>query len=298
MKKKIATLILTAVMAASFAACGNAAPAVQSPESAPTVESSVEESSVSEATTAPETTEAPVATEKPTASPEATPEPTTAPTAAPTVEPTVEPTPVPTEEPKDAYTFTDMSATMYAKSSVNVRDLPSTDGSKVGSLNTNSEVAVTGKCNETGWYRFAMNGQDVYVSGSYLQSTKVQVATQAGSQGTSGSASATQQAGSAPSGTASADAGSADGASENGGNAEQGSSSDVSWELIADVEGGKIYQGSDGSQMSVSDSGVVDVTPAENIGNGQTDLPPEMTEEDWELVHQLEDLIKQQNGGN
>ena len=274
-------------MAASFAACGNAAPAVQSPESAPTVESSVSESSVSEATTAPETTEAPVATEKPTASPEATPEPTTAPTAAPTVEPT----PVPTEEPKDAYTFTDMSATMYAKSSVNVRDLPSTDGSKVGSLNTNSEVAVTGKCNETGWYRFAMNGQDAYVSGNYLQSSKVQVATQVTpTQSTSGGAPATQQGGSTPSGSSSADAGNA------GGNGSQGSSSDVSWELIADVEGGKIYQGSDGSQMSVSDSGVVDVTPAENIGGGDG-FDWNNSEEDDELFQQWQDAVNQNNGG-
>lgn len=291
MKKKVAVFSLSMAMAFSFAACGNAAPAVQSPESAPTVESSVVEASASEATTAPETTEAPVATEKPTATPEATSEPTTAPTVAPTVEPT----PVPTEEPKEAYTFTDMSATMYAKSSVNVRDLPSTDGSKVGSLNTNSEVAVTGKCNETGWYRFTMNGQDAYVSGNYLQSSKVQVATQvAPTQSTSGGAPATQQGGSTPSGAASADAGNAGNAS----GSEQGNSNDVSWELIADVEGGKIYQGSDGSQMSVSDSGVVDVTPAENIGGGSDDWGLEGAQPvDEDLIQKWEDAVNRNNGG-
>ena len=55
----------------------------------------------------------------------------------------------PTAEPQAVYTYTDMSATMYAQQSVNVRDLPSTDGEKVGNLSTNQEVTVTGQCNET-----------------------------------------------------------------------------------------------------------------------------------------------------
>jgi uncharacterized protein YkwD len=57
---------------------------------------------------------------------------------------------------------------MYAKSSVTVRDLPSTDGKKLGSLSTNQGVAVTGQCNETGWYRIEYNGSTGYVSNKYL----------------------------------------------------------------------------------------------------------------------------------
>ena len=67
-----------------------------------------------------------------------------------------------------AYTYSDLSKTMYAKSTVNVRSLPSTSGSKLGSLSKNQEVAVTGQCNETGWYRIAYNGSEGFVSDKYL----------------------------------------------------------------------------------------------------------------------------------
>lgn len=85
------------------------------------------------------------------------------------------------------YTYTDMEATMYAQSSVNVRDLPSTDGEKVGALSTNQEVAVSGQCNETGWYRFEYDGQTAYVSNDYLSDTKVEVAQSSSSGGSNNS---------------------------------------------------------------------------------------------------------------
>lgn len=70
------------------------------------------------------------------------------------------------------YTYTDLNKTMYAKSTVNVRNLPSTDGAKLGSLNKGDEVTVTGKCNETGWYRISFGDSVAYVSNSYLSETK------------------------------------------------------------------------------------------------------------------------------
>jgi len=81
---------------------------------------------------------------------------------------------------KLTYTFTDDDAKKYAKSSVNVRDLPSTDGNRLGSLSKAQEVHVTGKCNETGWYRIEYNGGVGYVSGNYIVAEKPveQVATQ------------------------------------------------------------------------------------------------------------------------
>ena len=59
---------------------------------------------------------------------------------------------------------------MYAKSGVNVRDLPSTDGNKIGSLSASQSVTVTGQCNETSWYRIEYNGSIGYVRGNYLVS--------------------------------------------------------------------------------------------------------------------------------
>lgn len=53
------------------------------------------------------------------------------------------------EGSKLEYTYTEMNATMYATQTVNVRNLPSTDGEKIGSLSTNQEITVIGQCNET-----------------------------------------------------------------------------------------------------------------------------------------------------
>ncbi len=89
--------------------------------------------------------------------------------AEPQVEPqTTEP------EQQSTYSYTDKSATMYAQRSVNVRDLPDTNGNKVGGLSTNQEVSVTGQCNETGWYRISYNGGTAYVSNNYLGDSKVE----------------------------------------------------------------------------------------------------------------------------
>lgn len=76
---------------------------------------------------------------------------------------------------QSTYSFKDMTATMYAQRAVNVRDLPDTSGSKVGGLSTNDEVAVTGQCNETGWYRISYNGSEAFVSDKYLGDSKVEV---------------------------------------------------------------------------------------------------------------------------
>ena len=58
------------------------------------------------------------------------------------------------ESPKEVqavaepYTFTELDTVMYAKSAVNVRSLPSTDGERVGRLTSGMAVSVTGRCSE------------------------------------------------------------------------------------------------------------------------------------------------------
>lgn len=86
-------------------------------------------------------------------------------------------TPTQTETESEApqpptYTYTDLNKTMYAKSSVNVRSLPSTDGEKLGGLSKGQEVTVNGQCNETNWYRISYNGGTGYVSSNYLVDEK------------------------------------------------------------------------------------------------------------------------------
>ena len=71
-----------------------------------------------------------------------------------------------------AFTVKEMSATKYAKQSVNVRKGPSADYEKLGGLSTNQKVTVTGQA-DNGWYRIEYNGAEGYVSNKYLSDQKV-----------------------------------------------------------------------------------------------------------------------------
>ena len=158
--KAVAAILCTALM---LTACGSKETANTETTSATATE-----------TTSVESTETTVA--EPTVEPavEPTAEPTEAPTEtapASTVEPTAEPVET-TAAADTGYTYSELSKTMYAKSAVNVRDLPSTDGKKIGSLKASQEITVTGKCDQTGWYRFDLNGTTGYVSDKYIVSEK------------------------------------------------------------------------------------------------------------------------------
>ena len=161
--KAVAAILCAALM---LTACGSKE--TTSNETANTETTSVEstEMTTTEAAVAEPTVEP---AETPTES-EAAPTETPAESPAPAVEPTaapVEPTAVST-----GYTYSELNQTMYAKSAVNVRDLPSTDGKKIGSLKASQEITVTRKCDKTGWYRFDMNGTTGYVSDKYIVSEK------------------------------------------------------------------------------------------------------------------------------
>lgn len=158
--KAVATILCAALM---LTACGSKE--TTSNETASTETTPVESTEVT-------TTEA--ATTEPAV------EPTEAPTESETAPaPTVEPTAAPVEstDVSTGYTYSELNQTMYAKSAVNVRDLPSTDGKKIGSLKASQEIAVTGKCDQTGWYRFDLNGTTGYVSDKYIVSEKPAVNT-------------------------------------------------------------------------------------------------------------------------
>ena len=68
----------------------------------------------------------------------------------------------------NGYTITKMDEMMYTTAAVNVRDLPSTDGEKLGGLAKVQEVQVTGQCKETNWYRIQYEDGAGYVSNDYL----------------------------------------------------------------------------------------------------------------------------------
>ena len=189
--KAVAAILCAALM---LTACGSKE--TTSNETASTETTSV---TATEATSV-ESTETTVA--------EPTVEPTEAPTETAPVEspaPAVEPTAAPVEPTavSTGYTYSELSQTMYAKSAVNVRDLPSTDGKKIGSLKASQEITVTGKCDQTGWYRFELNNTTGYVSDKYIVSEKpVSNVTTAGNSNTAGNTTAaTQQNTAAPAAT-------------------------------------------------------------------------------------------------
>lgn len=72
-----------------------------------------------------------------------------------------------------SYTYSELSEQKYVSTSLNVRELPSTDGAVVGVLNTNDKIAITGKCNETGWYRINYNNTSGYISEKYVTDAPV-----------------------------------------------------------------------------------------------------------------------------
>ena len=158
MKHKILTMILLAGLSVSMlTGCGQTETASTADTQTTETTAQPEEPEQAEEVVT-ETTETEVASEE---EPEATTEPSTE-----------EVTPEPTEETTSEYTFTELDKTMYASSAVNLRDLPCTDGAKVGGLNRAEEVKVLAQCNETQWYKISYNGSEVFVSNSYLVDEK------------------------------------------------------------------------------------------------------------------------------
>ena len=88
--------------------------------------------------------------------------------------PTVEETPAPEVEAQpEVQLFTDCNETVYATTTVNVRDTYSTSGNKVGSLTKAQSVTRTGtgQGEAAGWSRIEFNGQVAYVNSDYLSTT-------------------------------------------------------------------------------------------------------------------------------
>lgn len=177
--KAVAAILCAALM---LTACGSKETANTETTSVESTVESTTEATVAEPTAEPTVEPAETPTESETAPTE------TAPAESPT--PAVEPTTAPVESTavSTGYTYSELNQTMYAKSTVNVRDLPSTDGKKIGSLKASQEIAVTGKCDQTGWYRFDWNNTTGYVSDKYIVSEKPAVNTVAstGSNNTAG----------------------------------------------------------------------------------------------------------------
>ena len=194
-KDAVKTVVAVLCAACMLTACGNAEADAMEEIAASVTETTTESAEV-------------LPTEKPAAEPTEAPAKTVdegsatepvesvAVTAEPDTKPSAEPVAASAGAAAEAgYTCTEMTQTMYAKSAVNVRDLPSTDGKKIGSLKASQEITVTGKCDRTGWYRFDWNNTTGYVSDKYIVSEKPvsNVAATGNSNAAGNTAAATQQ---------------------------------------------------------------------------------------------------------
>lgn len=167
------------------------------------------------------------------------------------------------EADADGYTYETLDQTMYAKSQVNVRNKPFQVGEKLGALKANEEVKVTGKCNETGWYRISYAGSTGYVSDKYLTDTKT--STQASKNtGTSKNTNSSAGKNSASTGTAS---GTGNG-STSGTTASNGSNSGSQT-----ASGNGNNGGSNASGGNNGGSSTPAQTPSDNGGNSTPSTP-------------------------
>lgn len=169
--KKLTALILAVIMSVTMlASCGNQVekPPVDNPS-----DSDVTSGTEPTVSSDPITSSDPAVTSEPVSSDT---EPSTEPDVTTSTEPTTSETPVTTTEDDGSFTVEDMSATMYATDSVNVRKGPGADYDKIGRFDKNEAVTVTGRAS-TGWFRVIIDGETGYVSNAYLTDTKPSAAT-------------------------------------------------------------------------------------------------------------------------
>lgn len=162
MKKRAMLLIglLGCLMFTTIQGCGQ--PAEEETVSVVTVSESIEESTVSEETTA---------SEEETI--EETEESSVEETAPIETETTTE-TEVPTEtETIEEVSITEMDATMYATTGVNVRESYSAESNKLRAIGTGEAVHVTGQTADGSWYRIEDAGVgEGFISAQYLSTEK------------------------------------------------------------------------------------------------------------------------------
>lgn len=154
--------------------------------------------------------------------------------------------PVESEAPEADYTVEEMSATMYATQTVNVRDLPTTEGNKVGSKSYAEKVEVTGKVTSYKgesclWYQLS---DGTFVSGNYLSESKP--AQQTSNSNSNSGNSSNNSGNTSNNGGNSSNSGS----SNNGGSNSSNSSNGISqsqWDALFADDGGDSTPGGDAS---------------------------------------------------
>lgn len=176
MTKRILAFVLAALMVVTFmAGCGKDNSDQSGSQPINTGDNAATDNIGSDSNLPSDTTPPPTESAEPQTTPEPSTDATTPTFTVPSSDTSAKTDPPATDKTdktdKDKFSVEDMSATMYATDSVNVRSGPGTDYDKIGGLKKNEAVTVTGRAS-TGWYRVIIDGKTGYVSNVYLTDTK------------------------------------------------------------------------------------------------------------------------------
>ena len=78
-------------------------------------------------------------------------------------------------ETDEEFTVVPFQTTFYVSSETNVYEKPDNTSTVVGKVTYNTEIITTGKVEEVEWYKFQLDGKEVYISKSFLSEEKLEL---------------------------------------------------------------------------------------------------------------------------
>ena len=78
-------------------------------------------------------------------------------------------------ETDEEFTVVPFQTTFYVSSETNVYEKPDNTSTVVGKVTYNTEIITTGKVEEVEWYKFQLDGKEVYISKSFLSEKKLEL---------------------------------------------------------------------------------------------------------------------------
>ena len=75
----------------------------------------------------------------------------------------------------EEFTVVPFQTTFYVSSDTNVYEKPDNTSAVLGQVTLNTEIVTTGRVEEVDWYKFQLDGKEVYISKSFLSEEKLEL---------------------------------------------------------------------------------------------------------------------------
>lgn len=75
----------------------------------------------------------------------------------------------------EEFTVVPFQTTFYVSSDTNVYEKPDNTSTVLGQVTLNTEIVTTGRVEEVDWYKFQLDGKEVYISKSFLSEEKLEL---------------------------------------------------------------------------------------------------------------------------